>query len=375
MLLKKLTLFILCALLMFLLGGCGDSEPPVESVSRESVPVPKEITGKIYMEEGGKLELPLNGATGYASVSLQLRRTPDSGSEQSATLPAGTAFRIIAERGDWWQIANKDIGGWVRHQFCLINLPDVIPSIVYDNTNTYASKLASSGKAIPEITGQPLYQGKTWNPRLGRNEYIMPVIYGMAEKICAAQQLALADGNTLKIYEGYRPHSVQKRIVEQLRLLSQKDDTVRRGISSPPWGINWFIATTLSNHQRGIAIDVSLAKIITRERRLAGEYLFRSTSEASEYRMPTPIHELSIASAALSAPVSAKSATQWREIPPAKSMTPIALALRDYCTNSGLTPLASEWWHFNDLDAYRNNEGNRSNGQYILIECYSAPPQ
>lgn len=33
-----------------------------------------------------------------------------------------------------------------------------------------------------------------------------------------------------------------------------------------------------------------------------------------------------------------------------KLMTEGAKLLRTYCTNAGLSPLASEWWHFNDLD-------------------------
>ena len=32
-------------------------------------------------------------------------------------------------------------------------------------------------------------------------------------------------------------------------------------------------------------------------------------------------------------------------------MTEGARVLRTYCANAGLSPLASEWWHFNDLDA------------------------
>lgn len=32
-------------------------------------------------------------------------------------------------------------------------------------------------------------------------------------------------------------------------------------------------------------------------------------------------------------------------------MTEDALRLKRYCTQAGLSPLASEWWHFNDLEA------------------------
>ena len=39
-------------------------------------------------------------------------------------------------------------------------------------------------------------------------------------------------------------------------------------------------------------------------------------------------------------------------------MTESAIKLRDYCTGVGMSPLASEWWHFNDLDAREEIGGN-----------------
>src|SRR5690606_3756850 len=98
-----------------------------------------------------------------------------------------------------------EFAGWLQHKYCFINLPDIIPSIIYDNTNTYASKFASSGFEIPGISDQALYSGKTYNERLAKDEYIMPVLYSMAPKIYMAQQLALLEGNALKIYESFRP--------------------------------------------------------------------------------------------------------------------------------------------------------------------------
>ena len=174
----------------------------------------------------GNLELPVNGATGYASVRVDLKATADAGSETISELEAGTAFEVLEEVGDWWYVRTATESGWVQHLYCFINLPDVVPSIIYDNTNTYASKFVSSGKAIPGITGVALYDGKAYNMRLGKVSDIVPVLYSMSKKIYLAQQAALAEGNTLVIYEGYRPYSAQKMTVDALTNLAVSDPEV-----------------------------------------------------------------------------------------------------------------------------------------------------
>lgn len=55
-------------------------------------------------------------------------------------------------------------------------------------------------------------------------------------------------------------------------------------------------------------------------------------------------------------------------------MNEAAIKLQNYCSNAGLTPLASEWWHFNDLAARDTTSNNNSKGQYTLTELYSLSP-
>ena len=45
--------------------------------------------------------------------------------------------------------------------------------------------------------------------------------------------------------------------------------------------------------------------------------------------------------------------------------------MQRYCTAYGLTPLASEWWHFNDLRALDTAGGNLSGGKFYIEECCS----
>ena len=323
----------------------------------------------------GDLELPVNGATGYASVLMDLKATADAGSETISELEAGTAFEVLEEVGDWSYVRTATESGWVQHLYCFINLPDVITSIIYDNTNTYASKFASSGKTIPGITGEALYDGKAYNMRLGKVSDIEPVLYSMSKKIHLAQQAALEEGNTLVIYEGYRPFFAQKLTVDALTTLAVADPEVMAGINTHPWDTNWFIATSISNHQMGYAIDVTLAKITEQQEFVIGDYTATAVTGYTEYTMPTTIHELSMASATFTGPVKSSSPTAWLQANLADTMNEAAILLQRYCTDAGLTPLASEWWHFNDLDARFATEDNSSKGEYLLDATMSEAPE
>lgn len=302
--------------------------------------------------------------------------TPDPMEEAVLVLEPGAAFTILEESGDWWRVRAEGETGWVEHRYCLINLPDVAPSIIYNATNAYSSAFVSSGKNIPNITGRPLYHGKEMNERLGRREFMMPVLYSMAKNVCQAQQNALAEGNTIVLYEGYRPYKTQMEVVHNLSALARKDDEVRAGISTRPWNISWFIATGSSNHQEGYAMDVSLAKVTQAHVEKIGGHSFVQVDEWEEYRMPTPIHELSMAAATYTQPVAIYSNTAWRSaaMAPAMAANEPAKALQRYCTSAKLTPLASEWWHFNDLAAYSQIRAYHSTGNFEITQCLSTVP-
>ena len=333
--------------------------------------VPDEVVEvvKVY-EDAGFFELPINGVTGYTSVMMNLKEDSSLNSPIIQTINAGTSFKILTEEGAFWFIQTESASGWVEHKYCLINLPSIIPSIIYDNTNTYSSKFMSSVKSIPGITGETLYNAKAYNKRLGKEEYIMLILYSTAKKIQTAQHNALSEGNCLKIYEAFRPYSAQQTIFNAVSELAYNDINVMEGISSSPWKINWFIAEGISNHQKGYAIDVSLVKINSKKDSSVGVYTYTEITDYTEYIMPTQIHELSIASATFTYPVSTNSATDWQNAILSNTMNEAAKLLQDYCTTAGLTPLASEWWHFNDINAMNEISDNPGNGNFDITECY-----
>lgn len=324
------------------------------------------------MEEADFLELPVIGATGYSATRLDVHCDANRNSKVKVTVTPGSAFLILEEQGEWWKIEVEGMIGYVYNPICMINLPDVVPSIVYRDTNATASVLKSSFLPIPNITGEQLYQAFGYNERLGKDEFMMPVLYGAAKKIAKVQQLALAQGNTLVIYELYRPYAAQQKIVTELTNFSEKNDTVLKWITTEPWELDWFIATTISNHQRGYAMDTSLGKIIKTETKQVGTYEYTSVVEYEEYEMSTPIHELSSRSASLVGPVPSSNDHDWRTMPMADTMNEWTILLREYCTSAGLTPLSSEWWHFNDLESMKKAEGV---GDYYIEGNLSVAPE
>lgn len=291
---------------------------------------------------------------------------PDPYEGAVAVWEPGTAFVILEEDGDWWHVARGDVAGWIEHRYCMINLPDVIPSIIYDDTNSYSSLFVSCGKEIPGVTGEAFYESLTGNARLDRQEFMMPLLYSAARHVCAAQQRALAEGNCLVVYQTFRPYETQRAVVNAMSRLAKDDPEVKAGVSTPPWSMAWFINTGISNHQRGFALDVSMVKVYETETAYIGSRPYLRMTDYEDYRMPTAMHELSIAAISTVSPGSSQLS---------ETMNEPAIALRGYFTASGLSPLASEWWHFNDNKAMQDSSGNPSNGRYFITECLSCLPE
>ena len=350
---------------------------PTPDIPTPATPTPTIQTPEpenFYMQEGGAFELPVNGASGYAAVPLQVYADPDANAVVVATLTPGQGFTILNEVGDWWNIAVGDNEGWVLSRSCFINLPDVVPSIIYNIANAHSSVKRSSGYEIPNITGYALYEAFAYNPRFGRYEFIVPVLYSTAKRVSAAQQAALADGNTIIVYEAFRPMETQLSVAHSLQALADSNPAVRNGINVPPWGIGWFVAFGLSSHQRGSSIDATLGRVISYDTRTIGGFSYIQITDYDEFGMPTPMHELSALAAILRYPVDSYSATGWIGIPLADTATEGAILLRNYFTGAGFTPLASEWWHFTDLEGSNVARGFGVAGDYFLFRNYSIEP-
>lgn len=346
---------------------------PINSPAPEATPASEDELEYEHMWYDGVFELPLHGATGFAATSLSVMEEADSEAHTLLVLEAGQGFTILSEHDDWWNIMVADTEGWVMHNLCFINLPDVLPSIVYNITNARSSVARSSGVAIPNITGHVLYETWGFNLRLDRQEFTVPLLYSSALLLSQAQRAALADGNTIIVYEAFRPRSTQQDTADNLKALMETNAEVRDAINTPPWHIGWFISTNVSNHQRGAAVDVSLGRIVEQEIRVSGSFSYIHVTEHIEFEMPTEMHELS-PRAVVFDPVESGVVTDWTNMPLAETVTEGVVLMQSYLTQAGFTPLASEWWHFKDLESVSFAKSVGLYGDFMIQNNYSTLP-
>ena len=275
----------------------------------------------------------------------------------------GTAFTILNGTNESYfkvELLDGKVG-YVPKAYTMINLPDIIPSIVYYPSNSISSMFRSNQTEISDLTGNKLYNVKAFNARFNEVQYVMPVLYSMAIKIQAAQNEALANGDSLKIYETFRPAETQSEVATKLSKLMYSNMDVYRAINTAPWSQDWFIASCSSNHQKGRAMDCSLVKVLETETRQFRKATYSVVTSYEEYTMPSAMHELSPAAATFTCGVS-KTAWQYATLSDGMLASEGAQRLQKYCTSNGLTPLASEWWHFDDLESNAYGLG----GFYLL---------
>ncbi|WP_287129600.1 M15 family metallopeptidase [Candidatus Cyanaurora vandensis] len=122
----------------------------------------------------------------------------------------------------------------------------------------------------------------------------------VALKLQQAQRQLLKQGYSLKMWDCYRPLTVQKKMWAIL-----PDD---RYVADPKSG---------SRHNRGAAVDVTLV-----------------TAQGQSLELPTPFDDFT-----------PKASPQAQATWSAPARTHYAI-LKTALTEAGFTPLATEWWHF-----------------------------
>jgi len=317
----------------------------------------------------GRLELPVFGATGWAATSTVLRSEASATSDRVTSLSPGDAFVIFDEDDDWWYvILPNEVSGWVEHRRCFINLPDVLPSIVYNISNAESSEFRSSGFDLPGITHNNLYSAYSYNERLERGEFIVPGSYILAQSLAAVQQLALSNGETLIIYEVFRPMATQRAVAASLNKLMDRNDAeynefVHRAIADSTWSVGSFISQGRSNHQMGAAVDVTVGIIEEREIVQTGDYSYHRVKYYSRIKEPSPMHELS-----------PRAVLPNRNTAAGSDIGDGIWNMKSYFERLGFRALSSEWWHFNHPPSISAGSTAGVTGNFFTPVIYSIPP-
>lgn len=209
--------------------------------------------------------------------------------------------------------------------------------IVPAEETLYAYLTAETAQKIDIPTGEPVFEKDGVTPVMVKNELIDLRLYlpdaeyellfatkrnvigeplypraipllqkDVAEKMQKVFDVFKADGYTLKIYDAYRPLSVQRRLYDAVG--------VSKWIANP--------STTASNHNRGCALDISLIDDAT----------------GLELEFPTPMHSF--------IEESARTSKSWGE-EARKNVDYITGVMEQF----GFAGITSEWWHFADVNS------------------------
>ena len=253
-------------------------------------------------------------ATVWPIENMNFWENPGGG-EKLGSIPGGTALCVLAEEGKWFRVRHEEEYGWIDSRYCMINLPEYVGDhCAYDITNSYDSLFAVHGTAIRQVTHQviPGYE----QVRTADGRFLVPYLYPCAQKLLPAALAVEEDGLRLKIYEAFRPREATRFCYDTTE--KQMNDPVESGgtlsrlmTDNGRFHLGSFLARTISSHNRGIALDLTLE------------------NSGGELEMQSVIHDLSWYS------------ETYRNTPNAK-------LLAGYMTAVGMTGLSSEWWHFQD---------------------------
>ncbi len=324
-------------------------------------------TGLCLRASADDFSASISGATGWGTTSLTVYQEDMSA---IGTIEAKEPFRILGRYNEnLLQIEYNGMTGYVDTGNVLINLPDVEPDIIYNLTNATGSVFTATTESGTtnlklSIFGDQLYYngdvldfydktsaadkaGKVWNEKLGKYEFIVPILFTAAERISAARSMAAADGYNFKIYDAYRTNTATHLMSSSFNSLYEQS---RGALVLGGYDTSFYVASALSAHNIGCAIDVTMVR--------GGE----------EADMPTKMHVLSGDAVLLNYSSGGRMAADlygkpysYYENNFAGTMTEEAKRLCAYMIEAGLTGLGSEWWHFQDQAGYNRNSGYFTN--------------
>ena len=274
----------------------------------------------VAQDKIGNFSATLYGAIAWTNRNVNIRREPIENSKLLGTIPTGAKLTILSSDNPttkYIKISYNGIIGYVYSDFLLINLPDVIPDIVYYIANADKSFYKAANISIADVTGKNLYGfSKKYNAKIGKNTYYVPLLYPVAKQLQGAYNIAKKDGYNLKIYDTYRPNDVTKYVNSKFRSLYNSNNNVKKLVdydkNGSYWGPGWFLANNVSTHNKGIALDLTL-----------------TDKNNNELKAQTTMHMLDTRSTV-------------------KYNNSTANKLRSIMTSQGFETLESEWWHFQE---------------------------
>lgn len=303
---------------------------------KDNIKITNSYIDYIYLDNNGiakkkigTFSATLYGATAWANQELNIRKEATMNSNIIGTIPVGSKMTILASENTntkYIKVKYNNLIGYVYSNFILINLPDVIPDMLYEITSASKSTASTANTAIPGITGKNLYGfTKKYNSKIDKETYYVPLLYPTAKKLQRAYNKAKSEGYNLKVYDSYRPHDITISTNNYFRKLYNSNTKVKNAINYDKegnyWGPSWFLASSVSAHNKGIALDITITNSNNQELKAQTAYDTLDTSSIVKYN------------------------------------NNVSNKLRTIMLSQGFSPLESEWWHFQDND-YKTSKVN-----------------
>lgn len=284
-------------------------------------------------------------STIWPLMDRKVYTSPDA-SEELGEIPAGSAWCVLGQQGQYLKLRYNGQEAWVDSEYCMINLTEYLGNLcAYDITNSYDSLYLVHEYGIRDVSGTVI-EGYE-HVRVGEGEYLVPLLYPAARRLLQAGLAARERGYRLKIYDSFRPQCATSSIYaktssilgwgipdqtfsgKKARNLSwligsgEGEDTVltygRLMTNYGAFSLGNFLAPGTSRHNFGVAVDLTL-----------------EDAEGKELAMQTSMHDLS-----------------WYSVLELNNGN--AKLLNEIMTGAGFRSLFSEWWHFQDAEIYSRN--------------------
>ncbi|MCD8055384.1 MAG: hypothetical protein LUE25_01485 [Clostridiales bacterium] len=250
--------------------------------------------------------------------------TTSSGNTQAGNVETLKAYLVVDEADGRFGVDVNGETWYIDSDYCMINLPDYVGELCeYNITNSYSSIYMVHDYSIPDMTGTVIVGYE--DVQISEDEYYVPLLYPTAKKLVVAGQSALEQGYRIRIYDSYRPNEATVYMYKTLS--SVLDDTIPETFNiltyrdvifgETSYTLTYFVAYGRSMHNLGIAMDLTIVDVETGE----------------ELEMQTSLHDLS----------------HYSEV---SNNNESAALLRSIMLSAGFSPLVSEWWHFQDNEAY-----------------------
>lgn len=277
------------------------------------------------------------------------------------TAPGATAYCVLALENGLFRVRFADTFGYIDSNYCMINLPDYLGDrCLYNITNSYSSLYKAHDFDIPNVTGS-LVTGYE-QVMMGENSYLVPLLYPAAKKLEVAAVDAISRGYKLLIYDSYRPQSATAALHDLAFDFSQSQVPVE-GLPDPEkpmtfgdymtdfyrYTLSNFIAKGRSRHNLGVAMDLTLVAVDPALLLPTEPLPELPEGELPEGEQPEPPAPTIGPDGELIMQTVMHDLTWYSE---RLQNNDNANLLKEIMENAGFGGIASEWWHYQDNEAY-----------------------